>query len=91
MSVQYILIYIVAVNIIAFAVYGADKYFAKKHMWRVPESTLMLLAFIGGSVGALCAIYFFRHKTQHAKFAKGIPIILCLQVVLAFVMRGNMF
>ena len=82
MSTSYILIYIVAVNIIAFAVYGADKYFAKKRMWRVPESTLMLLATLGGSVGALCGMYVFRHKTQHKLFTVGVPLIMTLQIVL---------
>ena len=41
---------------------------------------LMLLALIGGSVGALLAMKTFRHKTMHFKFKYSIPLILLLQI-----------
>ena len=78
-----LLIYLAAVNVIAFAVYGADKRRAKKERRRVPEKTLFLLAIIGGSVGALAGMYTFRHKTRHWYFVWGIPAILVVQVALA--------
>ena len=78
-----LLIYLAAVNVIAFAVYGADKRRAKKERRRVPEKTLFLLALIGGSVGAWAGMYTFRHKTRHWYFVWGIPAILAVQIALA--------
>ena len=57
-----------------------DKIKAKKNRWRIKESTLMLSAAIGGSIGALAGMYTFRHKTLHRKFTIGIPAILILQI-----------
>lgn len=75
--------YLAAVNVVAFAVYGADKRRAKKERRRVPEKTLFLLAAIGGSLGAWAGMYAFRHKTRHWYFVWGIPAILAAQMALA--------
>ena len=77
-----LLLYLAAVNVVAFAVYGADKRRAKKGKRRVPEKTLFLLAAIGGSVGAWAGMYAFRHKTRHWYFVWGIPAILAAQMAL---------
>jgi uncharacterized membrane protein YsdA (DUF1294 family) len=70
---------IIGVNVITFVVYGIDKLKAKKGKWRVPETTLLLLAIIGGSVGAWCGVKAWHHKTMHAKFKYGIPLIMAMQ------------
>ena len=75
-------IYIILINLIAFVVFGIDKRKARKEQWRVPESTLFILAIIGGSIGALLGMLVFRHKTKHRKFTIGIPLILALQIAL---------
>jgi len=81
-TVKYLLIiYVVVINIVTYCVYAADKSYAKKDKWRVPEKTLILLAVIGGSVGALLAMKVLRHKTKHVKFYLGVPVILALQVI----------
>ena len=59
-----------------------DKVKAKKNVWRIKESTLMLSAALGGSIGALAGMYLVRHKTRHPKFTLGIPAILILQIVI---------
>lgn len=74
--------YILAVNVLAFSVYGMDKRKAKKDQWRVPESKLLLLAAVGGSAGALAGMYTFHHKTRKTKFRFGVPAILVLQIIL---------
>lgn len=61
----------------------ADKYKARKKLWRIPEATLMGVAVIGGSVGALAGMYTFRHKTKHPKFTIGVPLILLMQIAAA--------
>lgn len=74
--------YIAASNIIAFLTYGIDKQRARRHQWRIPEATLLGLAVIGGSVGALLGMRFFHHKTKKAKFVIGVPLILIVQMVI---------
>ena len=74
-------VYLLVVNIAAFAVYGWDKLCAKGGMWRVPEKILLLLALLGGSVGAMAGMAIFRHKTLHLKFRYGVPLILIMQLV----------
>lgn len=79
-----ILIYLLIVNAIAFLLMLADKRMAQKKLWRIPESTLLLSAAIGGSIGSLAGMYTFRHKTKHLKFTLGVPAILFLQMAAVF-------
>ena len=76
-------VYLLIVNVAAFATYGADKRRAKQGRWRVPEKTLFLLVIVGGSVGALLGMWCFHHKTRHWYFRYGIPAILVVQLALA--------
>lgn len=76
-----ILIYLELVNLTAFALYGIDKLRAKRGLWRIPEATLILIAVIGGSIGALGGMYLFRHKTRKPRFSVGVPVILGMQVL----------
>lgn len=80
--------YLILVNAAAFLLMLVDKQKAKKKKWRIPEATLMGVAALGGSVGALAGMYAFRHKTKHTKFTVGIPVILILQIVLAVFLIG---
>ncbi len=78
-----LLYYLLAVNLLTFATYGIDKYKARHARWRVREASLLLLAALGGSIGALLGMHLFRHKTQHKKFRYGVPLILLAQVAVA--------
>ena len=78
-------IYLLAINVITFLVYGFDKWRAKRDAWRVPEKTLLLLAVIGGSIGAILGMYTFRHKTKKVKFVILVPVIIILQMALVYV------
>ena len=78
-----LLIYLLAVNIATFVVYGIDKYKAKRSLWRISEASLLLLAAIGGSIGAWLGTKVWHHKTLHKKFKYGIPLIIALQAPLA--------
>ncbi len=77
-----LLYYIVGVNILTFFVYGIDKWRAKKGKWRISEATLLLLAIIGGSIGAWLGMKVWHHKTMHKKFKYGVPAILIIQIIL---------
>lgn len=74
--------YSLVVNVVAFVVYGIDKYKARKGWWRVPENALWGLAVIGGSIGAYLGVKVWHHKTMHNKFRYGIPAIILLQLLL---------
>lgn len=78
---QYLWGYLIVINIAAFITYGLDKSKAKKGAWRIPEHTLLTLAVIGGSVGALAGMKVFHHKTKKPKFAVGVPVILIFQII----------
>ena len=78
------LIYLLIVNVGTFIIYGVDKLKAKEHWWRISEFTLLLLAFVGGSIGAWLGMKVWHHKTLHKKFKYGVPVILFLQII-AFV------
>lgn len=77
-------IYLFIINVVAFSAMGIDKYKAAHKKWRIPEKSLFILAAIGGSIGGICGIYAFRHKTQHKKFTLGFPAILLAQLIAVF-------
>ncbi|SDA48023.1 Uncharacterized membrane protein YsdA, DUF1294 family [Lachnospiraceae bacterium G11] len=81
-----LLVYLVIINIIGFAMMGIDKKKAKKRSFRIPEASLFIIAVIGGSLGTIAGMYFFRHKTRHWYFVYGMPAILVLQIILALVL-----
>ena len=90
MTVLLLVAYVAIINTLAFIVYGIDKLKAKKGKWRIPESTLLLLAIIGGSIGAWLGIKVWHHKTLHKKFKYGIPLIVIIQIVIAiYIFREN--
>ena len=78
-----LLYYLLIINAAGLALMLVDKWKARKNRWRVRESTLLLIAALGGSVGSLAGMYLFRHKTRHLKFTLGIPLILAAQCIAA--------
>ena len=85
---QALKLYLVTINAIAFLLMLVDKYKAKKNLWRIPEATLMGVAAIGGSFGALVGMYTVRHKTRHKKFTVGIPALLIIQILIIKCLLG---
>lgn len=83
-GMNFLLGYLMVINIITLVAYGMDKRKAKKESWRIPEKTLLLLTAVGGSIGALLGMYGFRHKTKHLKFVLGVPVLFAFHVVLLF-------
>ena len=82
--------YLLAINAVTFIIYGIDKYKAKNAKWRIPEATLLLMAVIGGSVGAWLGMKVWHHKTMHKKFKYGIPAILMIQIALMTYLHMNL-
>lgn len=83
--------YFIAVNLLGFALMGIDKHKAKKRAFRIPEAALFIIALIGGSIGSIAGMYTFRHKTRHWYFVYGMPLILVLQAVIAFLIINAPF
>ena len=92
-----LLYYLIVINVVTFLVYGIDKWRstsgrllptgrkkAKQGCWRISEATLLILAVIGGSIGALLGMQVWHHKTMHKKFKYGLPLILLGQIALIY-------
>ena len=74
--------YLLVINMEGFALMGIDKSRARRGRRRIAEATLFIVAALGGSLGVLCGMYAFRHKTLHTSFTVGIPLLLFFQAVL---------
>ena len=81
---QTIVYILICINVLTFLVYGIDKWKAKQGSWRISEATLLTLAIIGGSIGALLGMKVWHHKTMHKKFKYGLPLILLAQIALIY-------
>lgn len=77
-------IYLVVINLVAFAVMAVDKFKACTHRWRIPERTLILLAAVGGSVGSIAGMLIMWHKVRDKLFAVGLLVILAVHLLIAF-------
>ena len=76
----FVLCYLLAINLFAFGLYGLDKRKASRGLWRISEMRLLLVAALGGSLGAWLGMKIFRHKTRKMKFFVGVPLIFALQI-----------
>ena len=88
MQIKILILYLLIINAAGFLLMLIDKLKAKKNLWRVPEATFFLVAAIGGSIGSLCGMYLFRHKTKHFHFILGMPLILAAQVIIVILIMG---
>lgn len=82
--IEWLIYYELIINLLAFVLFGVDKYKAKRGQWRISEWRLMLLSLFGGGAGALCGMYVWRHKTQHKLFVIGVPLLVILHFVFLY-------
>ena len=75
-------IYLIAINLLAFLLFGIDKRRAIQGRWRIPERTLLLASLFGGSLGGLAGMYLFHHKTHKPKFFVSLPVFLLVHLYL---------
>ena len=83
-NILWILAGCLLMSITGVASMGADKSRARKNQWRIPESTLIWIAALGGAAGVLLGMRVFHHKTRHAKFTVAVPLLLALQIAAFF-------
>ena len=89
--IHIVLIYLAAINVVTFFMYGIDKWKAKRSKWRVSEAALIWMAVLGGSIGAWLGMKAWHHKTQHKKFKYGLPLILFLQISLIIYVAKQLY
>ena len=77
-----VLQFLAVINVATFLTYGLDKWKAKRSKWRIREAALLMLAVLGGSIGAWLGMIVWHHKTQHKKFKVGIPAIIIVQAII---------
>lgn len=86
---NYLVGYLIAINIFSFLQMAWDKWQAKKGGWRIKENSLFLIAFLGGALGGFMAMKVFRHKTKHNSFKYGLPLLIMFNVVfIYFIYKG---
>ncbi len=84
-TLTYIELYFIVINIFSFTLYSFDKLQAireDKNISRVPELRLLLSTLIGGTIGSMSAMLFFRHKIKKFSFLWKFVIVILLQIVL---------
>lgn len=88
-AIEFIIFYIIIINVVGFLLMGIDKKKAIKHAWRIPEATLFTVAIIGGSIGSILGMQIFRHKTRRWHFVYGMPAILIIQILLIIALLNS--
>ena len=79
---KFVLVYIPAINLLTFYIFGIDKWKAKKERWRISEKCLLTFALLGGSLGALLGMKVFHHKTKKPLFYISVPLFLILHTAI---------
>ena len=79
---QALTVYILAVSLLTWILFGLDKWKAIHGKWRIRESTLLGLSLIGGAAGGLAGMYLFRHKIRKMRFRIGVPFMFLVQAAL---------
>lgn len=85
MNLKYVIVIAFSVmSLVAFCAFGIDKYKARHDRLRIPESTLLLIAFFGGAIGAYLGMKAFHHKTMHKKFTILVPLLALIHIGVIF-------
>ncbi len=88
---EFLIFYLVMINLLAYMAFGIDKNKAIKGGWRIPESTLLLYSFVGGGIGSLIGMEVFKHKTLKFKFRFGVPFLSLLSIAVLYLVYNNFF
>lgn len=89
---NFLIAYMLLMNFATFCVMGVDKQYAKRKDRRIPEKRIFLLALIGGAAGVWLGMRVWRHKTLHASFTVGIPLLFAVNVICVWLLAsGRLF
>ncbi len=81
----YFITYLGAINLLSFIMFGIDKMKAEKKGWRIRESTLLMISFLGGAIGSIIGMVVFKHKLSKKEFYLGIPFLIILNKIMELV------
>lgn len=73
--------YFIIINVIEFIIMGLDKFLSIKKMYRIPEIVLLIIPFLGGSIGGILGMIIFKHKTKKIKFKLLFTIALIVNIL----------
>ena len=90
-NIKYILVYLLIINLVSFALFYIDKQKAKKDRWRIKESTLHIVGFMGGIIGSIAAMILFHHKNRKTKFVIITIIAAAFNALLSYEIIINSF
>lgn len=79
---------ILCLGLLAYLLYAYDKHCAKFDKWRIPESVLLFVAAVGGSIGAYFAMRICHHKTRKERFVYGVPVIILIQTIILIIISN---
>lgn len=84
LQLKILLIYLGIISLLSVIVCVYDKVISKRNnvKLRIPEKSLLIWSALGGSVAMYVCMQLIRHKTKHAKFMIGIPVIMVLQAAI---------
>ena len=85
---KYLFIYFIFINMITFIIFTLDKIKVIYHKWRFKVGTLLILCFLGGSLGGLLSMYLFKHKTKKNYFTIGIPLIIIIEILILIIINS---
>lgn len=81
---SFFILYLIIMNLMSLLLFGIDKRRARNKLWRIPESTLLGISLLGGSLGSILGMSLFRHKTKKKKFTILVPICLLINLYLIY-------
>lgn len=73
--------YLITISATSFILFGIDKWKAKKHQRRISEFTLLLITFLGGSIGSVLGIFIFNHKISKSEFWLKLMAVIIIQIL----------
>ncbi len=85
LKIRFFFSYLFSINLLSLFYYGLDKFFAQKKIFRIPEKLLLLLSFLGGTIGALLGMFLFHHKTKKASFQLWFWVLVVVQIGLVYI------
>jgi uncharacterized membrane protein YsdA (DUF1294 family) len=84
---MFYVLFLITINSITFITFGLDKRKAVRHQRRIAESVLLTLTFLGGTIGAIAGMLFFRHKVSKKTFLMKFALVVAVQIVLIYFFR----
>lgn len=82
--------YLIGINVLALILFWFDKWMGHSGGWRIPELVLWGVTALGGTVGSIMGMMWFRHKIKKVSFQLVMAVIIVLQAgVVAYLFQSD--